>query len=303
MVTLIRDTASQQRQDIPTDSGVKLCIIAGLSFILFMPFLKSSAAQVGPIIDERLKNIELCNQSDSESLDSRIQGCTALINSSRKEPTLVLAIALNNRGNAYSSKGDYDRAIKDYDLAIKLNPNNFKPYNNRGVAYQNKGDYDRAIRDFDEAIKLNPNSAHAFANRGETYQLRDEFERAVQDYDKAITIEPSLKEIWNGRCWARAIIGQLEGALTDCNKALSVQPNAETYDSRGLTYLKLGEYNLAIKDYSSALRLEPKLASAIYGRGLAKLKKGDKTGGQADIAAAKALKESIVTDFSRYGVQ
>lgn len=282
--------------------GVRLGIIS-VALVLFAPIAESWAAKVSPIIDERLKNIELCNQSDRKALDARIQGCTALINSRRKEPTPVLAMAHNNRGNAYLEKGDYDRAMKDYDLAIQLNPNFAPPYNNRGVIYQKQGDYDRAIRDFDESIKLSSNYADAYANRAETYQIKHDYGRAVQDYDNAIRIDPNFKAIWNGRCWTRAVIGQLQAALADCNKALSVQPNAATYDSRGLAYLKLGQYDMAIKDYNSALRLEPRLASAFYGRGLAKLKKGDRTGGEADMAAAKALKSTIVADFSRYGIQ
>ena len=59
---------------------------------------------------------------------------------------------------------------------------------------------------------------------------------------------------------------------------LSLQPNdAATFDSRGLIYLKMGRFDSAIEDYSSALRIEPKLASAFYGRGLARIKKGDAT--------------------------
>jgi len=32
----------------------------------------------------------------------------------------------------------YDRALDDYNKAIKLNPNYFKPYNNRGNLYFNE---------------------------------------------------------------------------------------------------------------------------------------------------------------------
>ena len=73
--------------------------------------------------------------------------------------------------------------------------------------------------------------------------------------------------------------------------------------SRGLIYLKMGQFESAVEDYSSALRLDPKLASAFYGRGLAKLKKGDTAGGNADLAAAKKLEAKIADAFSRYGVQ
>jgi len=48
--------------------------------------------------------------------------------------------------------------------------------------------------------------------------------------------------------------------------------------------------------------VSPKIASALYGRGLARMKKGDRAAGEADFTAAKALKSDIVAEFSRYGV-
>lgn len=89
-----------------------------------------------------------------------------------------------------------------------------------------------------------------------------------------------------------------------CNESLRLEPNAAaTFDSRGLVYLKLGQWELAIADYDSALRLNPKLPSALCGRGFAKLKAGDLAGGKTDVAAAKAVAQNIVKEFARYGVQ
>jgi tetratricopeptide (TPR) repeat protein len=65
----------------------------------------------------------------------------------------------------------------------------------------------------------------------------------------------------------------------------------------------MGQFESAINDYSSALRIEPNLASALYGRGLARIKKGDSTGGNADLAAAAKLEKKIVENFSHYGIQ
>ncbi len=76
-----------------------------------------------------------------------------------------LAIAHNNRGNAYTAKGDFDRAIHDFDQSIKLDPTYAKPFNNRGAAYLRKGEYDLALKSLDQAIKLNPNNGRAFVNR------------------------------------------------------------------------------------------------------------------------------------------
>ena len=65
---------------------------------------------------------------------------------------------------------------------------------------------------------------------------------------------------------------------------------------------RTGLLDSAIADYDSALRFNPQQAESLYGRGLVRLKKGDKMGGDADIAAAKAIRASIAEEFERYGV-
>jgi hypothetical protein len=48
-----------------------------------------------------------------------------------------------------------------------------------------------------------------------------------------------------------------------------------------------------ISDYTEVIRLDPKLALALYYRGQAKQKKGDTAGGDADIASARALDPNV----------
>ena len=61
--------------------------------------------------------------------------------------------SLNDSGSAYANKGQYDRAIADFDEAIKLDPEYALSFYNRGCAYAMKGQHDRAIADYDEAIR------------------------------------------------------------------------------------------------------------------------------------------------------
>ena len=60
------------------------------------------------------------------------------------------------RGASWMKKGEIDRAIADYDLAIAFDSQSSVARYNRGVARQSKGDLRGALEDFNEAIKLNP---------------------------------------------------------------------------------------------------------------------------------------------------
>ena len=58
----------------------------------------------------------------------------------------------------------------------------------------------------------------------------------------------------------------------------------------------------AISDYDAALKTNPKLAGPLYGRGLAKIRKGEVAGGNVDTAAAKEINPRIGDTFAGYNV-
>jgi tetratricopeptide (TPR) repeat protein len=71
-----------------------------------------------------------------------------------QQTPLPNAQAYYMRGLGYCNKADTDRAIADFNRAIKLDPKFAKAYMKRGVAYDVKGDIDRATADYTQAIKL-----------------------------------------------------------------------------------------------------------------------------------------------------
>jgi tetratricopeptide (TPR) repeat protein len=70
-----------------------------------------------------------------------------------------------------------------------------------------------------------------------------------------------------------------------------------------LVYLKMGQFDAAIRDYDAALRLNPNIAESLYGRGIAKFKKGDRAAGTSDIEAARAINPQIAGLMATYGIK
>jgi tetratricopeptide (TPR) repeat protein len=202
------------------------------------------------------------------NVEASIRACTAVIDA-KPDSVVRLALAHLNRGNGYQFKNDNDQAIADYDRSIRLNPGDARAFYSRGNAYSNKAQHERAVADFDRAIALNPEYASAL----------------------------------NSRCYEQAILGRTTQALADCNASLRLRPgDAPTLDSRAFTYLKMRQWDKAIADYDAVLRISPRLASSLFGRGVAKLRKGDAAAGNADLAAAKASQADIAVEMAAIGI-
>ena len=66
----------------------------------------------------------------------------------------------------FNNAGKYDRAIEDYNEALRLKPDFAQAFSDRGAAWYFKGEYSKAIADYDEAIRIDPNNARTYTNRG-----------------------------------------------------------------------------------------------------------------------------------------
>jgi tetratricopeptide (TPR) repeat protein len=216
---------------------------------------------------------EKCYKSTNPDLV--ISNCTQTI-ASRKLSGKSLAFAFYRRANAYSEKGNYDQAIRDYDQAIRLNPGHAIAFSNRGATYARNGDYDRAIQDYNHAIRLNPKHADSFSNRGVAYWRKEDYERAIQDYDQAIRLNPKHITAWYNRGNAYRRKGDSERAIQDYDQAIRLNPEyASAFSNRGIAYARKGNYDRAIQDYDQAIRLNPNYVNAFYNRGNAYRRKGD----------------------------
>ena len=136
-----------------------------------------------------------------------------------------MAITLNNRGSIYTNRRQFDRAITDFNIAIRLKPDFAEFHYNRGFAYRRMGEYDKAVQNFSQAIRLKPDYVWAYGNRA----------------------------------WARYLMGKNVEALQDVNEALSLKPGADLainlMDTRAHVLMALERRQEALSEFERVIQI------------------------------------------------
>ena len=148
-----------------------------------------------------------------------------------------------------------------------MDPRNDGAFVNRGIAYRRAGDIERAIRDYDEAIRLNPRAADAFNNRGNAFRALDDPERAMRDYDEALRLDPHYAHAYNNRGIIFLEMDEVDRAIADFNKAIAEEPGyANAFRNRGLAWLQQRLFDRANEDFDEASRLSRQQAVSLKPR-------------------------------------
>jgi len=156
---------------------------------------------------------------------------------------------------------DIDRALSDYDKVIELAPRApgvERIYNNRSVILISKGDLEKAFKDLDQAITLNPNYAEAYSNRGLIRFFRNDKTGAATDYEKSLALNPKSPSTYINRGIIFYENGNLARAIADFDRAIELAPNtARAYVNLGVLHVLNGEIDLAVTHLKTAYRLDP----------------------------------------------
>jgi tetratricopeptide (TPR) repeat protein len=280
-----------------------------------------------------------CGHPDPEI---SISMCSAVIQSGRARGR-ELATAHTERGVAYVTLLDYDRALQDFAHAIQADATLARAFANRGAVYGAKQEFDKAIDDFSRVLQLEPASAHAWADRAGMYRLNGQHEDAIRDYTEAIRIDPRFVDALlnraiilagTSRC-AEAIadftrVLELSGsgtgtgaaialidrgacyeksgrddlAVADYSAHLDIEPRSQFgLELRGALYFRERQYDRALADFAQALVVNPSSPTALYARGVVKRMTGDVRGGDQDIDVARAMRKGVVEEMAARGVQ
>jgi len=215
------------------------------------------------------------------------------------------------RGMAHWQNKQPIPALSDFDRTLELNSNYLAARISRAQMRLGHKDIADAVADLDAADRIAAKQDDARFMLAHLYQQADLPAQGVAELDLWIANHPDdskMIDALHGRCRLRAVQGEeLAKALGDCNAAyrLSDKSNpltATVLESRGLVRLRLGDYDKAIADYDESLKLAPKDADSLYGRGVAKIRKQKTADGEADLARATALSSTVADEFKRHGI-
>jgi tetratricopeptide (TPR) repeat protein len=218
--------------------------------------------------------------------DRRIAGCSSVLQDP-SESAATRAVALVNRGSAYSEKRAYESAFADFDAALAINPTFASAFAGRCVTFRRKDEFDPAMAACDQALRLDPSSTTTYLARAILFLVKKEYDRALQDLNEAVRIDPKFADGFRYRSVAYSGKNDLDRAIESLSTAMKIQPNPTDYLNRGGFYRKQKQFDRAIADYSLLIKNHPDWASLAYGdRALAYNDKGDYDRAIADLSKA-----------------
>jgi Flp pilus assembly protein TadD len=207
-----------------------------------------------------------------------------------------------NLGNALNLQGDLAGAAAEYRQALALQPANFKAHNALGTVLYYQGDLAGAIAEHRKALALKPEYASAHSNLGNALRAKGDLTGAIAEHRKALALQPDFPEVHTNLGAALRDQGDLTGAVAEHRKALALQPGlAVAHSNLGLALGDQGDWTGAVAEFRKALALKPQNAEAHNSLGAALLDQGDPAGAAAEYRKALALKPEYAEAHNNLG--
>ena len=110
-----------------------------------------------------------------------------------------------------------------------------------------------------EAVRIDPLDAFSFDERAMSLWALGDKDKAVTDIQEAVRLNPHHAGFRSNLAARLVENGDYANAIKHCNEALRIDPNgARTYSVRGYAHEGLKQFELALSDYTAAIRLNPR---------------------------------------------
>lgn len=131
----------------------------------------------------------------------------------------------NNLGDVYYRHKDYERAIKEFKIAIALKPNYADVYHNIGNVYVGIGNYGEALRYYKKASEMNPLLWQSFQNIGIIYYNQSKLREAEISMKKALELHPGEPTLYSSLGVIYLTMNEKQKARGVLEKGLALVPD------------------------------------------------------------------------------
>lgn len=143
--------------------------------------------------------------------------------------------------------GNLEKAVKECDTLIQLEPSLAEAYHYRGMIFDEMGKLEDAIADYQKAVQLNPDFEDAWED---LFSVEEEIESEF--------LESTTKQYLDN-AQAYALEGEVVKAIEEIEKATSSMPNiASAYNYLGIIFEEMDRIESAIEAYRVAIQLNPR---------------------------------------------
>ncbi|PYK02044.1 MAG: hypothetical protein DME63_07575 [Verrucomicrobia bacterium] len=161
------------------------------------------------------------------------------------------------------SKSKLDEAKKYYERAVQLDPSAGEVRSGYAYLLERLGRADEARAEYENAIRLSPKSARLFYTYAAFLDKKGELDAAIAQYQRALQVDPNLADAHSELATALFTKGDLPRAEAHYLEAARLDPKrADIHSNFGSLLLREGKTSQAILQYEEALRLDPKLTEA-----------------------------------------
>ena len=160
-------------------------------------------------------------------------------------------------------------AKKDFEKSIELDTDNTYAYWGLHDVYVTKKNYKKVLKILKKLLILTPDDAKVYSHKGLTEMYLGYYENAITDFNKYLGFFPNSYEAYGNRGVCLTQLERYNEAMLDLNKTVELYPSALTYLNRGVAKSHLDDKKGAIKDYKTALKLNPNFPTAYRNLGIA----------------------------------
>ena len=201
--------------------------------------------------------------------------------------------------------GEYEDAIKYYDMVLKIEPDNMAAMVGRDRAYRlaekdnvatqrflkrnnmdsptlymmggqmlvNAKQYSRAIDTFNIVAATHPNNHMAHFSMGEAFleyskkTKKGLLKKALKCYNDTLRIKPDFNDAIYNRTMVLFHLKKYERAIKHCDEMLSINPDdAVALEQKGYNLNGMHEYEDAVRCFDEALKISPDEGSVMYNK-------------------------------------